>query len=193
MEIVPREAILIHFLVAQSHVGGDVLGVQNSQLDGVDNLFIPLVHVLVHHHVFDHVVTEGGFGVAYEIHDVVAILGLDNAVVANLTLGIEAPIVEVGNHLTGIDVLVQTAGLSVVIGVLLSQISKAFLAQITVLDPVSQDALSFFLGSLLLLIGVGGGAGGGIGGTAGELDQNVADILQCKVVIVAALDRKSVV
>ena len=47
--------------------------------------------------------------VAHEVHDVIAVLGLHNAVVTGLTAFVKAPVVEVGDRLAGIDILIQAA------------------------------------------------------------------------------------
>ena len=120
----------------------------------------------------------------------VAVLGLDNTGVTGLAGGVEAPVVEGGDRLAGVDVLVQTAVLlgAGVVGVLGGQLSEGLLALLALLES-GQDGGSGVLSDLLLVLGVGGGAGGLVGGAALEGDQDVADVDQLGQVVVLALNR----
>ena len=88
----------------------------------------------------------------------VAVGGLHDAGVAGLAVLVEAPVVKGADHLAGVDILIQTAVVlgAGVGGILGSQSGKALLGGVAVF-PGLQPAFGLFLGSCLLLVGVGGG------------------------------------
>ena len=111
-----------------------------------------------------------------KVHDVVAVLGFNQAMVAGFTASFEAPILECLNHLALVDILVQTAigHITVlVVALCISQLDKAVLIGLAVL-PLLIQLLGLFFGLSLLFVSVGGLAVGG--GTALELHQDVTDI-----------------
>ena len=97
----------------------------------------------------------------------IAIGGLDDSAVAHGPLVGKAPVVELGDHLTGVDVLIETAGAlgAGVLGVLAGQLGEALLGGVAgqplVIDPLG---LGFGCRPALVALGVLG------------LDQNMTDI-----------------
>ena len=144
---------------------------------------MPCGDVFVQQGAFDHVLAVGLLGSIQRVHDVVTELGLNDLGVACFMTG-EDPVIEGGDHLTLVHIGVQTAGGAVaVIGLLVSQSSEGILGSVAVL-PLVVDGLSLCQSGSLLLVGVGGVAVG-IGGAALEGSQDVTDVSQIVLVLVA--------
>ena len=106
-------------------------------------------------HVFLRRVEPGsGLGLADEIDDVVAMGRLDDLTIAGLAALVEAPVVELRDHLAGLEVLIQAA---VVLGagvLIVLQRKRLEVVLRGVGLPEGKDALGFRLGRCLRLIAV---------------------------------------
>ena len=126
-----------------------------------------------------------GIAVTNEVHDVAAVGGLNDSSVAGLTTLSVAPIIELGNHVALVDILVQTAGSNAagILRILLSQISEAFLSAVPLVKDGLSSELDSAVSSLLAL---------------GEVqvllgDQNVADIVLQSILTLAAIEDNNIV
>ena len=181
--IFPRGAILIHKLGTQNDCQVDILQILCFVVGVLYDAIEPFGHIGFLLVLSNHVITVGGLVVTGVEHQVVAVLGVDQAVVTSLAAVSEAPIVEVGNHLAGVNTLVQTALILVaVVGVLGSQHGETLLSLGAALE-LGEQLLSLDLCLVLLGSGVGDLAGG-VGLTTLELDQDVTNICQSVGVIV---------
>lgn len=75
---------------ADDQVLADILGIAVGHGHGFHSRVVPFLGVGAAQLALDLVVTVGGAALAYEIHDVVAVLGLDDTGVAALTACVEA-------------------------------------------------------------------------------------------------------
>ena len=103
-------------------VGQNDGGSQEGEITGYSNVLVtiaqsyePLVGILGAQLALDEVVTIGLLLGLYEEHHVVAVRSFHDANIAVLAALIEAPVFETGFHLAGVDVLIQTAFVSVVL------------------------------------------------------------------------------
>ena len=160
-----------------------------------DNRVFPLLVSFVGHIDVDHIVAVGELVVLLVEHNMIAVLRLNNAGVANLTV-VQSPILE-GLNIVGIavDILDQTAGrlAAGIIALLACQLTESFAVLLFALLELFQDSLGLFLSSLLFSLGVGGYTGFLVLSAASELNQNVLDICQGSLVIGAALEQQDIV
>ena len=107
------------------------------------------------HVVLRRVEPGTGLGLADKIDDVVVAMGrLDDLTIAGLAALVEAPVVELRDHLAGLEVLIQTA---VVLGagvLIVLQRKRLEVVLRGVGLPEGKDALGFRLGRCLRLIAV---------------------------------------
>ena len=103
--------LFIHFLVAAgvNHVSLNQRQIVFYNGGVLDQIGLPSIDSLVLQVDGNSILTVGGFAVANVVHLVGAVDRLHNAGVTCGTGVVEAPIVKIGDHLTGVDVFVQTA------------------------------------------------------------------------------------
>ncbi|CAN3994839.1 Thymidylate kinase, partial [Dysosmobacter welbionis] len=153
-------------------------------------LLVERIHGVIDQ-ICGHLDLPVGLVIAHEVHDVVAgALVVNDAGVAGLAGGIEAPVVELRHHLALIDLLIQAAG-GVgpgILGVLIGQRGKGVLGGVAGL-PLVQDVLGLLrglgvLGGHIVLIALV--ILGELGGL--RLDQDVAHVHRVVFVAGAAIE-----
>ena len=144
-------------VVGNDEVGGQVGHVQLGSLGNgiLADLIEPSGVRLAAELALDHAVTVGILVDTDKVDQMVAVLSFHDLAVAGGTLAVEAPIVEGFDHLTGIDILVQTVGgkRAAVVGILSNQRSKVVFGLLACFKG-SQNSIDLVLGGLLLFLGV---------------------------------------
>ena len=109
-------------------------------------LLVERIHGVIDQ-ICGHLDLPVGLVIAHEVHDVVAgALVVNDAGVAGLAGGIEAPVVELRHHLALIDLLIQPpVVLDGILGVLIGQRGKGVLGGVAGL-PLVQDVLGLLRG-----------------------------------------------
>ena len=147
-----------------------------------NNTVVPCVVVCGAQSVLNERVAVG-VAEAVKVHDMHAVRCFDNAGVAGLTALVEAPVVELCDHLAGHDVLIQAALVAVgIVGVLLGQFAKACRSLVACVK-LRKDLIGLCAG--LFHCGLVGGVADG--------DQDVAHIREQIVVRAAGNEVQNVV